>query len=207
MGKAISQSYLLPYGRQTIEDDDVAAIAAAVQADYLTTGPTVQRFESEFSAATDALHACACNSGTAALHLAAMALDLGPGDAIVLPAMTFVATANAARYVGAEVIFADVDPETGLVGPDHIEEALKRDGQQRVRAIAVVHLNGQCVDVEAISQIAMRRDLWVIEDACHALGAEYRVGSNAWAKVGACASSDIACFSLHPVKMITTGEG
>src|SRR6476659_1960391 len=104
----------LPYGRQLIEDDDIAAVAEALRADYLTTGPTVDAFEQAFAERVGAAHAVACNSGTAALHLAAMALDLKAGDWLVVPSLTFLATANAARYVGAEVQFADVDAETDL---------------------------------------------------------------------------------------------
>src|SRR5215470_12817097 len=116
----------LPYGRQVIEDDDIAAVAAALRADYLTTGPTVELFERAFAGEVGAAHAVACNSGTAALHLATMALSLGPNDWMIVPSMTFLATANAARYVGAEVEFADVDPDTGLLTEATLSEALAR---------------------------------------------------------------------------------
>src|SRR5664279_666237 len=117
---------ILPYGRQTIEDDDVVAVAATLRGDFLTTGPAVEQFEHEFSRATGAAHAVACNSGTAALHLAVLALDLGPGDAAIVPTMTFVATANVVRMTGAEVIFADVDSDTGLLTPPAFQRALER---------------------------------------------------------------------------------
>ena len=190
----------LPYGRQTIEDDDVAAVAAALRADFLTTGPLVERFERAFAEKTGAAHAVACNSGTAALHLAALALDLKEGDAAVVPAMTFLATANAVRMTGAEVVFADVDPATGLLTPDTLADALKRGkvDAPAVRAALPVQLNGQSCEMEALARTAASSGLQLIEDACHALGV---------AGAGATHHSAAACFSTHPVKAITTGEG
>ncbi len=143
----------LPYGRQLIEDDDVAAVAAALRADYLTTGPRVETFERAFADRVGAAHAVACSSGTAALHLAAIALGLGPGDWLVVPSMTFLATANAARFVGAEVQFADVDADTGLITEATLGEALdpaKRAGR-KVKAVSVVHLAGRTAPMRAIA--------------------------------------------------------
>jgi UDP-4-amino-4,6-dideoxy-N-acetyl-beta-L-altrosamine transaminase len=197
----------LPYGRQDIDADDLAAVAAALQADYLTTGPMVGAFEREFAAAVGARHAVASNSGTAALHLACMALDLGPGDSVVVPAVTFLATANAARFCGAEVIFADVDPDSGLLTAETFEAALARHPRAAVRAVLPVQLNGHCADMPAIRGIAEARGIAVIEDACHAIGGRHHAGNGAQAPVGACALSEMACFSLHPVKTITSGEG
>lgn len=191
-------SDFLPYGRQSIDDDDIAAVAAALRADMLTTGPLVEAFERDFARASGAAHAVACNSGTAALHLAALALDLGPGDAAIVPSVTFLATANAVRYTGAEVVFADVDPDTGLLTPSAFEAAIARTGGQRLRAVFPVHLNGQLCDMAAIEAIANRHDLAIVEDACHALGL---------ADVGAARHGGMACFSTHPVKAIATGEG
>ena len=191
---------ILPYGRQTIEDDDVAAIAAAMRGDYLTTGPTVARFESAFAAATGAAHAVASNSGTAALHLAALALELGPGDAAIVPSVTFLATANAVRMTGAEVAFADVDPDTGLLRPADMLDALARAHARgwRARAAFPVHLNGRICDMSALADAARPHGIAFVEDACHALGA---------ADVGACRHSFAAVFSTHAVKAIATGEG
>lgn len=190
----------LPYGRQTIEADDVAAVAAALAGDMLTTGPTVGAFEQAFADAAGAVEAVACNSGTAALHLAMMALDLGPGAAVIVPTITFLATANAARMCGAEAVFADVDPETGLMTPETLREALARAQAQGVAAAgaAPVHLNGQLCDMAGLAEVAREAGIWLIEDACHAIGAS---------GVGASPGSRIAAFSTHPVKGITTGEG
>ena len=193
----------LPYGRHLIEDDDLAAVACALRSGALTGGPAVAAFERVLAQATASPHAIACSSGTAALHLAALALDLKPGDAAVVPSLTFLATANALRYVGADVVFADVDPDTGLLTPAALEAALARAGKdKRVRAVFPVHLAGQCADMEKIGAIARARGLKVVEDACHALG-----GSCGGKPVGSCAESDMAVFSFHPVKTIAMGEG
>jgi dTDP-4-amino-4,6-dideoxygalactose transaminase len=139
------------------------------------------------------------------LHLAAMALDLGPDSTVIVPAITFVATANAARYVGARAIFADVDPATGLMTPETLEAALKRAG--RADAVFPVHLAGQSCDMAAIHRIAERERLFVVEDACHALGTRYNGPLRGGYPVGACSHSDMTVFSFHPVKTIAMGEG
>lgn len=123
----------LPYGRQTIEDDDVAAVTEALRSDYLTTGPKVVEFEERFAETVGAAHAVACSNGTATLHLSMLALDIGPGDVCVVPSTTFLATANCAAYVGADVVFADVDPDTGLMTPETLSDAL---GEARGSACA-----------------------------------------------------------------------
>ena len=196
----------LPYGRQVIEDDDIAAVVAALRSDTLTTGPAVARFEDALAKVTAAPQAVVCSSGTAALHLAALALDLGPGDAVVVPSLTFLATANAARYVGAEVVFADVDPATGLMGPQHLEDALARCGDLKPRAVFPVHLNGQCAAMADLAVIARRRGLAVVEDACHAIGSRQELAGG-WRPTGACGASDMTAFSFHPVKTVAMGEG
>jgi len=191
----------LPYSQPFLDDDDVAAVTAVLHSHYLTTGPAVSDFEAEFAAAVGAPYAAACSSGTAALHLTALALGLGSGDLVVVPTLTFLATANSVRLCGAEIIFADVDADTGLMTEATFMAALSRV-DTAVRAVYPVHLNGQCVEMHAIRRLAAARDIRVIEDACHALGADYNV-----TPVGACTLSDMAVFSTHPVKAITTGEG
>jgi UDP-4-amino-4,6-dideoxy-N-acetyl-beta-L-altrosamine transaminase len=190
----------LPYGRQTIEDDDLAAVAEALRADFITTGPLVAEFEQSFAERTGAAHAVACNSGTAALHLAALALDLKTGQAAVVPAVTFLATANVVRMTGADVVFADVDPATGLLTPETLDAALARGAAAGLasRAALPVHLNGQLCDMAGLSAVAERRGVRLVEDACHALGVQ---------EIGAARYAEAACFSTHPVKAITTGEG
>ena len=195
----------LPYGHQHIEEDDIAAVANALRADYLTTGPTVDAFERAFADKVVAAQAVVCNSGTAALHLAAIALDLGPGDWVIVPSLTFLATANAGRFVGAEVQFCDVNPDTGLITETSLVEALDRAAQagRRIKAISVVHLAGRPAPLRAIAEIANAHGVPIIEDACHALGTTYDNG----ARIGDQRYGSIAAFSFHPVKTMTVGEG
>lgn len=200
-------SRFLPYGRHQIDEDDIAAVVAVLRSDSLTGGPVVAEFEQAFAERVGARFAVACANGTAGLHLAAMALDLGANDTVIVPTLTFLATANAARYVGAEVAFADVDPATGLMRPEDLQEAHAKAVNRKIRAVIPVHLNGQCVDMEAVAEFAGRNGLRIIEDACHAIGATYRTRSGEEVRVGACRHSDMTVFSLHPVKTIAMGEG
>jgi len=199
----------LPYGRQSIDEDDIAAVAAVLRGDWLTQGPAVEAFENALAARTGAAHAVACANGTAALHLACLALGLGPGDAVVVPSITFLATANAARYVGAEVAFADVDPDTGLMRPADAAAAVVRAEAAgwRVRALAPVHFAGQTADMAGLADIAASRGLALIEDACHAVGTRTQGTDGGWTEVGACRHGGLAAFSFHPVKTIAAGEG
>ena len=200
---------MIPYGRQTIEQDDLDAVAEALQSSYLTTGPAVDAFETALAQATGAADAVACANGTAALHLAAMALDLAPGDVVIVPAQTFLATANAVRFTGAQVTFSDVDADTGLMGPDHLRAAL--DHARRVgrpRALFAVHLNGQPAPMHALAPIAREAGLAIVEDSCHAIGGRLPATSDGREPpVGSCAWGDMATFSFHPVKTITMAEG
>lgn len=194
---------LLPYGRQSIDEDDIAAVVAVLRGDWLTTGPMVDAFEAALAERVGATHAVAVNSGTAALHLCALALDLTPEDRVVVPSVTFLATANCVRYAGAEVVFCDVEADTGLIDLEHLETLLRADHQGRIKAILPVHMAGQCADLAAISALAAPRGIAVIEDACHALGATDTSGR----PVGVGAYSRATVFSFHPVKTVTTGEG
>jgi UDP-4-amino-4,6-dideoxy-N-acetyl-beta-L-altrosamine transaminase len=197
---------VLPYGRQTIEDDDIAAVTAALKADFLTTGPTVDAFETAFAETVGARHAVACANGTAALHLAMLALDVQPGEVVIAPSITFLATANCARYVGAEVVFADVDPDSGLMTPETLAEALARVGDRKLRAVLPVHLRGDAADLPGLAKLAGAAGAVLVEDAPHALGSTMRFG-NVAERVGDVRHSAMATFSFHPVKTIATGEG
>lgn len=204
-------SGFLPYGKQTIEDDDVAAVAEALRGDFLTTGPTVEAFETAFAAKVGAEHAIAVSNGTATLHLAMMALGVGEGDVCVAPSITFLATANCARYVGAEVVFADVDPDSGLMTPDTLAKALSGGAlngapSKRVKAVLPVHLRGDVCDLPALKAMASASGAALVEDAPHALGSVGTFGGTAH-PVGDCAFSSFASFSFHPVKTLATGEG
>ncbi len=186
----------LPYGRQSIDDDDVAAVVEALRSDYLTTGPRVGRFEAALARVAGTRHAVALSSGTAALHAAMFALGIGPGDEVIVPAMTFVATANSVVYQGATPVFADVDADTLLLDPAGLESRIT----SRTRAIVAVDYAGQPCDYACLEEIAAARSLAIVADACHALGASYR-----GRPVGSLAT--MSTFSFHPVKHVTTGEG
>jgi UDP-4-amino-4,6-dideoxy-N-acetyl-beta-L-altrosamine transaminase len=198
----------LPYGRQNIDDDDIAAVVAVLRSDFLTSGPIVEAFEAKLCQLTGAPETVSCSSATAALHMAALALDLKPGDWAVVPAITFLATANAIRYTGADVIFADVDPNSGLMTAATFQAALNANSDKNIRAVLPVHLAGQPADPISIASIARGKGIAVIEDASHALGTSYSEDeSKEPHKVGSCTHSDMTVFSFHPVKVIACGEG
>lgn len=196
------RSAFLPYGRQTIEQDDIDAVAEVLRSDYLTTGPKAGEFEQALARAVGAGEAVVVGNGTQALHLACIAAGLGPGDCAVVPGVTFLATANAVRYCGADVLFCDVDAQTGLLDTRHFQDVLERHGDKSIKAVLPVHMAGQAADLPAIRDIADRRGVKVIGDAAHALG------SQAWGtRVGSGRYEDMSIFSFHPVKTITMGEG
>lgn len=199
----------LPYGRQEIDEADIEAVVRVLRGDYLTTGPAVPALEAELSRRLGGAHVVVCANGTAALHLMAVALPLEPGDVLVVPTVTFLATANAARYVGAEVEFADVDAETGLMTPATLAAAIRsaeRRFGRRPRAATVVHMAGQCGDLPALAAMAAENGLVLMDDAAHAIGTRYRVG-DAWRSVGDGTDTLMTAFSFHPVKTMTMGEG
>src|SRR5579871_33954 len=187
---------LLPYGRQSIDEADTQAVVDVLRSDWLTTGPKVAEFEEAFAAYVGASHAVSFSSGTAALHGAAFAAGLKSGDEAITSPLTFAATANCVLYQGAKPVFADVSTDTLNLDPARVRHKLSA----KTRAILPVDYAGHPADLEKIIAIGRENGLVVIEDACHALGAEYegkRVGSIA----------DMTVFSFHPVKHITTGEG
>ena len=197
----------LPYGRHCVDQDDIDAVTEVLRGGALTTGPAVDAFEHALAAAVGARAAVVCANGTAALHLAAMSVGLGPGDAAIVPAITFLATANAVRLTGAEVEFSDVDPGTGLMGPDHMAAALDRAGAAPVRAVLPVHLAGQPAPMEEIATLAQEKGITIIEDACHAVGSTYGTHGGATTPIGPADHGGLAVFSFHPVKTIAMGEG
>lgn len=196
----MSTNGFIPYGRQEIADDDVAAVTEALRSAWLTTGPMVGAFEEAFAAfcagPSGGLHGVAVNSGTAALHAAMRALRVGPGDKVIVPALTFAASGNCALYEGATPVIADVEPDTLLIDPASVRARLS----PRTRAIVAVDYGGQPAGYDPLRAIADKRGLRLVADACHSPGATYHGRA-----VGTLA--DISCFSFHPVKHLTTCEG
>jgi UDP-4-amino-4,6-dideoxy-N-acetyl-beta-L-altrosamine transaminase len=195
---------VIPYGRQHITQADIDAVVEVLRSDFLTQGPAVPRFEQAVAGYCGAAHAVAVNSATSALHIACLALDLGPGDLLWTSPITFVASANCALYCGADVDFVDIDPRTYNLCPEALAQKLAAAEQAgRLPKIVVpVHLTGQSCDMAAIHALSQRYGFRIIEDASHAIGGRYRDQP-----VGNCRYSDITVFSFHPVKIITTAEG
>lgn len=194
----------IPYGRQDITKADVDAVLTVLQSDFLTQGPKVPAFEHAVVSYCGAKHALAVNSATSALHIACLALDLGPGDWLWTSPITFVASANCALYCGAEVDFVDIDYRTYNLCPQALERKLEqaeREGKLP-KVVVPVHLCGQPCDMQAIHSLALRYGFKIIEDASHAIGGRYKGNP-----IGNCEYSDITVFSFHPVKIITTAEG
>jgi perosamine synthetase len=190
------RSQLLPYARQIIDEQDIVAVDAVLRSAYLTTGPAVASFERAFAAAVSAPEAVAVANGTAALHAAVFEAGIGDGDEVIVPALTFAATANAVRYCGGRPIFADVEPDTGLIDVQAVRDLMS----PRTKAIIAVDYAGQPCDAAALTALAAERGVTFIEDAAHAVGATYQ-----GRPVGTLA--DMTTFSFHPVKPMTSGEG
>ena len=195
---------MIPYGRQDITEADIDAVVAVLKSDYLTQGPAVPEFERKVTTHVGAKHAIAVNSATSALHIACLALGLGPGDWLWTSPVTFVASANCGLYCGAQVDFVDIDPRTYNLCPQTLERKLiDAEKAGRLPKIVIpVHLCGQPCDMSAIHALSQRYGFSIIEDASHAIGGKYRKEP-----IGNCRYSDITVFSFHPVKIITTAEG
>lgn len=201
-------SHFIPYGRHALDEDDLKSVEAVLKGDWLTGGSVVEDFEKKLCAIAHSPFAVSCSNGTTALHLAMLALDIGPGDVVIVPAITFLASANAARFVGADVVFADVDPDTGLMTASTLEQAITGYREpSKIKAVINVDLNGQCGDLEAIYKVAQKYHLSVLEDAAHAIGTCYIDSKGQKHVIGANQYSDLTTFSFHPVKTIAAGEG
>ena len=188
----------IPYGHQSIDARDIEAVTEVLRSDWLTQGPGVKDFEAALCKYTGAKYALSVSSGTAALHLACMAAGIKNGDEVITSPLTFVASANAALYCGARPVFADIEKDTGNIDI----ESFKRRITRKTKAVIPVHFAGHPCELKGLKCVALQKGLTIIEDAAHALGASYK-GS----KIGSCKYSDMAIFSFHPVKTITTGEG
>ncbi len=195
---------MIPYGRQDIRQEDIDAVVEVLQSDLITQGPIVPRFEEAVAAKVGARYGVAVNSGTSALHVACLALGLGSGDLLWTVPNTFVASANCARYCGADVDFVDIDPSTWNMSVSDLEKKLVLGKKEKClpKVVVPVHFAGQPTDQQEIRELSERYGFYVLEDASHAMGA-----SRGGEPVGSCRWSDITVFSFHPVKIITTGEG
>lgn len=186
----------IPYGRQSITEEDIQAVVDVLRSDYLTTGPKVSEFEKKVADYVGAKYAVAIANGTAALHAACFAAGIGKGDEVITTPITFAASANCVLYCGGKPVFADINPNTYNINPEEIEKKIT----EKTKAVIPVHFTGQPCDMERISDIAKKHNLVVIQDGAHALGADFR-----GQKIGS--TGDMTIFSFHPVKHITTGEG
>lgn len=197
-------SHYIPYGRQAISQQDIEAVVEVLQSDWLTQGPAILRFEQAMAEVCQANYAVAVSSATAALHITCLAAGLGPGDCLWTSPNTFVASANCGLYCGAQVDFVDIDPHTYNLSVTALEAKLQWAAQHHClpKVVIPVHFAGQSCDMQAIAQLAQQYGFMVIEDASHATGGQYQ-----GKPIGACHFSDMAVFSFHPVKIITTGEG
>ncbi len=198
---------LLPYGRQHITEEDVAAVVETLRSDFLTQGPRVAEFEERFAAYVGAKYAVAVSNGTAALHLCALALNVQTGQRVITTPITFAASANCVRYCGGEVQFADIDPTTGLIDLQAVRQLLEAQPKGYFAGLIPVDFAGLAVDMEAARALADEFGLWLIEDACHAPGGFFVDKAGKQRTCGSGQLAELAIFSFHPVKHIATGEG
>jgi dTDP-4-amino-4,6-dideoxygalactose transaminase len=196
----------IPYGRQYIDSKDIRLVSKALKEDLITTGRYVKKFENKISNFLKVKYAASCNSGTSALHLALMAINLQKDEVIIMPAINFIAVYNMARLMNAKIFLADVDPLTGQMTPETLLECIKNNNLKRIKAIVTMYLGGYPENVIEFYNIKKKYKCFLIEDACHAFGARYKYRNKKF-YIGACKHSDLATFSFHPVKTLTTGEG
>tara|TARA_B110000003_G_C16602408_1_gene516166 strand:- start:123 stop:1274 length:1152 start_codon:yes stop_codon:yes gene_type:complete len=197
----------IPYGRQHIDQKDIDAVVLTLQSDYLTQGPKIGQFESKFAEYVGSNYAVAVNNATSGLHLSVLALNLSKGDRVITTPITFAASANCIRYVGAEVWFADIDPNTYLLDINSVKELIESKPKGFFKGIIPVDFAGLPVDLEVFRDLANEHDLWIIEDACHAPGGYFTDSKGMTQRCGNGNFADIGIFSFHPVKHIACGEG
>lgn len=198
----------IPYGKQTITQADIDSVVEVLKSDWLTQGPTIAKFEKAFAQYTGCDYALAVSNGTAALHLAYLALGVCHGQTVLTTPNTFAATSNAVLMCGGDVVFADIDPDTQNIDLDQVEEILKRDKiKKNITGLSIVDFAGRPNDLLRARKMANQYGLWLLEDACHALGATYTDSEGQKCRVGDGKISDVTVFSFHPVKHLATGEG
>ena len=198
---------IIPYGKQSITEDDINEVVGCLKSDYITQGPMVNKFEDSFSNYVNSKYSIAVANGTAALHLAVLALGLKKGDKVITTSLTFVASANCIRYCGAEVVFVDIDPKTYLLDYEKVSKLIKSSPKGTFKGIITVNFAGRVSDKLKFKNLADNNNLWLIDDACHSPGAYFIDYNNIKQMIGNGLYSDLSIFSFHPVKHIATGEG
>ena len=196
----------IPYGRQFIDNKDKKLISSSLSNDLITTGPFVEKFERNLSKYFNCKYSYVCSSGTAAIHLAMLSVGLKKDDIILMPAVNFIAAYNMAKIIGLKVFLVDVDEFTGQVTPNKVLECIKKNKLKKIQALLIMFHGGYPENIKKLYDIKKRYNFYIIEDACHALGAKYKY-KNKLFKIGSCKHADISTFSLHPLKTITSGEG
>jgi len=197
---------IIPYGRQHINSQDIKLVTSALKEDLITTGKYIKKFENNISKFLKVKYAISCNSGTSALHLALISIDLKAEDIIIMPSINFIAVYSMAKLMNAKIFLADVDPLTGQMTPDTLLECIKNNKLKKIKAIVTMYLGGCPENVIKFYKIKKKFSCYLIEDACHALGSKYLYNKK-YFPIGSCRHSDVSAFSLHPVKSITAGEG
>ena len=197
----------ISYGHQLITDEDIQAVVETLKSDYLTQGPRIPEFEKQFADYLGCNYACMVSNGTAALHLCAMALDIKPGDKVITTPITFVASANGFRYLGADIVFCDIDPKTFLMDMDKLETILKASPKGTYKAVVPVDFAGYPIDEECLHHLAEEYGFATVIDCCHAPGGSWTDSNGEKQMIGNCKYADLSVFSFHPVKHIAAGEG
>ena len=197
----------IPYGRQEITEDDIKAVTEALQADFLTQGPRILKFEKEFADYVGADYAVAVSNGTAALHLAVLALGIKEDEYVICSPITFAASVNCVKYCGGNVLFADIDPQTYLMDINSVKQVITNNQDKKIKGIIPVDFAGRVPQLDEFRKLADENGLWIIEDACHAPGGHFLDVNQQEQKAGNGKFADASVFSFHPVKHIATGEG
>lgn len=197
----------IPYGRQSITEEDIQAVVSTLRSDYLTQGPKIAEFEEAFARYIGCKYAVAVSNGTAALHLAAIALKVSPGHKVITTPITFAASANCIRYCGGEVDFCDIDPETYLIDINAVFAKLQSAPRGTYKGIVPVDFAGRAVDLQVLRKVADEFGCWILEDSCHAPGGFFRDSNDREHRCGSGEFAELAIFSFHPVKHIAAGEG
>ena len=196
----------IPYGRQHIDKKDIAHVVKSLKGELITTGIFVKKFEKDLKYFFKSKFALTCNSGTSAIHMAFKGIDVKTNDIIIMPAVNFIASYNVAKILNAKVYLADIDELSGQMTPEKVDDCIKKNGLKKIKAILTMYMGGYPENIIEFNKLKKRLSCYIIEDACHALGAKYRLKTKNY-MVGSCKHSDISTFSLHPLKTITSGEG